>query len=118
MNPPSRGLSRAELLALPAVVDIETAARALQLGRTKAYELAKTGRFPCRVLRIGNTYRIATADLLTLLGLPVDTEAPAEPSSMPVPTNRRRRRSRPAALPQRSIVTVKIQRWRDTAATR
>jgi hypothetical protein len=43
-----RGLSRAELLNLPAVVDLETAALALQLGRTKAYELARTGRFARR----------------------------------------------------------------------
>jgi hypothetical protein len=35
------GLTRAELLALPVVVDVPTAARALGLGRSTAYELAR-----------------------------------------------------------------------------
>jgi hypothetical protein len=58
-----------ELRALPATIDLPTAARALGLGRTKAYELAKADRFPCRILRIGATYRIPTADLLRYLGI-------------------------------------------------
>jgi predicted DNA-binding transcriptional regulator AlpA len=56
-----------ELHALPATIDLPTAARALGLGRTKAYELAKHDQFPCRVLRIGSTYRIPTAELLRYL---------------------------------------------------
>ena len=48
---------------------------ALGLGRTKAYELARSDHFPCRVLRIGDTYRIPTAGLLELLG--VSPEPPA-----------------------------------------
>lgn len=62
-------LTRAELLALPAVVDVATAARALGLGRSTAYELARRDEFPCRVLRIGSSYRIPTADLLRALGI-------------------------------------------------
>jgi len=46
-----------------------TAARVLGLGRTKAYELAKHDQFPCRVIRIGDTYRIPAAGLLELLGI-------------------------------------------------
>jgi hypothetical protein len=65
-----------ELRALPATTDLPTAARALGLGRTKAYELAKTDRFPCRILRIGGTYRIPTADLLRYLGLPPGDTGP------------------------------------------
>jgi hypothetical protein len=38
----------AQLRAVPAV-DLMTAARALGLGRTKAYELARRQQFPCRV---------------------------------------------------------------------
>jgi hypothetical protein len=38
-----------------------TAASALGLGRTKAYELARHDTFPCQVIRIGETYRIPTA---------------------------------------------------------
>jgi excisionase family DNA binding protein len=62
-------LNRDELLQLPAMIDLATAARALGVGRTKAYELAKRGAFPCPVLRIGTTYRVRTADLLRLVGI-------------------------------------------------
>ena len=44
-----------------ASVDLMTAASALSLGRTKACELAKHDAFPCRVIRIGDTYRVPTA---------------------------------------------------------
>jgi hypothetical protein len=50
-------------------VDLMTAACALGLGRTKAYELARHEEFPCRVIRIGDTYRVPTAGLLELLGV-------------------------------------------------
>ena len=68
-EPGSKGMSREELLALPAAVDLETGNRALGLGRSKGYELAKRGQYPCKVLRLGNAYRVVTADLLALLGL-------------------------------------------------
>ncbi|MGW8972741.1 hypothetical protein [Streptomyces platensis] len=63
------GMSREDLLALPVAVDLETSNRALGLGRSKGYELAKRGVYPCKVLRLGNAYRVVTADLLDLLGL-------------------------------------------------
>jgi hypothetical protein len=62
-------MTRAELLALPAVVDLTTAARALSIGRTRAFELVRRGDFPVPVLRVGVTYRVPTAPLLGLLGL-------------------------------------------------
>lgn len=65
----TQGLTRAEILALPAVVDVTTAARALGLGRSTAYELARRDEFPCPVLRVGSTYRIPTAGLLRVLGI-------------------------------------------------
>ena len=68
------------LLRARATVDLMTAAGALGLGRTKAYELARHDEFPCRVIRIGDTYRVPTAGLLELLG--VSAEGPrtaAEP---------------------------------------
>ncbi|QTZ93257.1 hypothetical protein [Streptomyces auratus] len=64
-----KGMRREELLELPAAVDLETGNRALGLGRSKGYELAKRGQYPCKVLRLGNAYRVVTADLLALLGL-------------------------------------------------
>ncbi|GIJ12197.1 helix-turn-helix domain-containing protein [Micromonospora andamanensis] len=62
-------LNQDELLQLPAMVDLATAARALGLGRTKAYDLAKQGAFPCPLLRIGTAYRVRTVDLLRLVGV-------------------------------------------------
>ncbi|MGW3057848.1 hypothetical protein ACWC98_18280 [Streptomyces goshikiensis] len=65
----SKGMGREELLALPVAVDLDTGNRALGLGRSKGYELAKRGQYPCKVLRVGNAYRVVTADLWGLLGL-------------------------------------------------
>jgi hypothetical protein len=70
----------AQLRATP-TVDLKTAAAALGLGRTKAYELARRGQFPCRVIRIGGAYRIPTPGLLELLGVPAE-----EPRSQTVLT--------------------------------
>ncbi|MGI5205827.1 helix-turn-helix domain-containing protein [Spirillospora sp. CA-108201] len=60
-------MSREELAALPTTTTIETAARALGLGRTRAYQLARENRFPCKVIRIGTTYRVVTVDLQRLI---------------------------------------------------
>ncbi|QFG27604.1 helix-turn-helix domain-containing protein [Actinomadura sp. WMMB 499] len=60
-------MTREELAALPTTTTIETAARALGLGRTRAYQLARENRFPCKIIRIGTTYRVVTADLHRLL---------------------------------------------------
>ncbi len=75
------GLTRAELLALPVVVDVPTAARALGLGRSTAYELARRNEFPCRVIRSGSSYRISTADLLRVLGIEPTDERESSPRS-------------------------------------
>lgn len=64
-----RGLTSDELLTLPAAIDLDTANSALMIGRSTGYALAKQGRYPVRVLRLGNAYRVVTADLLKLLGL-------------------------------------------------
>ncbi|TDC18293.1 helix-turn-helix domain-containing protein [Actinomadura bangladeshensis] len=58
-----------DLDTLPTVVSIMTAARALGLSRTYAHELAKRGDFPCRIIRVGTTYRVPTAELRKLLGV-------------------------------------------------
>jgi cell wall-associated NlpC family hydrolase len=58
-----------------ATVDLMTAAAALGLGRTRAYQLVRRNEFPCRVIRIGDTYRVPTPGLLELLG--VSAESPA-----------------------------------------
>jgi hypothetical protein len=63
----SRTLTQEELLALPAVIDLEMANRALAIGRSTGYSLAKQNRYPAKLLRLGNTYRVVTADLLRIL---------------------------------------------------
>lgn len=64
-----RGLMSEELLDLPAVIDLDTANQALMIGRSTGYGLAKQGKYPVKVLRLGNAYRVVTADLLKLLEL-------------------------------------------------
>ncbi|MEU6944262.1 helix-turn-helix domain-containing protein [Streptomyces sp. NPDC046316] len=75
----SAALARADLLSLPAVVDVETAGKAFGLGRTTAYALVKAGDFPCLVIKAGRSYRVITADLLRVLHVtPENSEAAAE----------------------------------------
>ncbi|MFF9567664.1 integrase [Streptomyces sp. NPDC014685] len=66
-----RGMAREELLALPVAVDLDTANRALTIGRSTGYALAKRGEYPVTVLKLGNAYRVVTADLYRLLGITV-----------------------------------------------
>jgi hypothetical protein len=49
--------------------DIETAASILGIGRTLAFELAKNGGFPVRLLRLGRRIVIPVNDLLGYLGV-------------------------------------------------
>jgi predicted DNA-binding transcriptional regulator AlpA len=58
-----------EVRALPAVVDLSTAARALGLGRSAAYELVRTGGWPTPVLRLGRLIKVPSAPLVELLCL-------------------------------------------------
>jgi hypothetical protein len=58
-----------KLQRVPVTVDVVTAGKALGIGRTRAYEMAKRGTFPCRVLRLGRRYRVPTTELLRLLGV-------------------------------------------------
>jgi hypothetical protein len=62
-------LSWADAQQLPPTLDVATTARLLGISRTTAYHLAATDHLPVPVLRIGHTYRIPTAPLLTLLGI-------------------------------------------------
>ena len=53
---------------LGTTTDIETAAEVLGIGRTKAYELAKTDQFPVKVLHIGRRYVVPVPGILQVLG--------------------------------------------------
>lgn len=69
MRPRATSMTVKELRALPAAVDLPTAARALSLGRTNAYAMARQDKFPVPLLRMGSQYRARRADLLALLGV-------------------------------------------------
>jgi excisionase family DNA binding protein len=65
-------MTATEVRSLPAVVDVVTAAEVLGIGRTVAYELVRTNRFPVPVVRVGRQIKIPTAYLIELLGLSTD----------------------------------------------
>lgn len=69
-----QGLTVGGLLNLPPVTDLVTAGKAFGMGSTKAYQLAQTGQFPCKVIRVGGSYRVVTADMLRVLCVPESTE--------------------------------------------
>lgn len=71
-----KGMTRGELLALPAATDVQTAARALSIGRTLAYELIAADEFPVRMFRVGIHIRVVTESLLEFLG--IDRDEPLE----------------------------------------
>lgn len=50
------------------------AASVFSLGRSVAYDLARRGEFPCRVLRVGQALRCCSADLMRAVGLDPDVE--------------------------------------------
>ena len=72
-------MNQAELRALPPLVDLMTAARALGMGRTTAYELARTGQWPTPILRVGGRFKVPTAPMLALLELSTDPPPVAPP---------------------------------------
>lgn len=69
-----RGASvrREDLVSLPAVIDVPTAADVLGVGKTAAYELIRCGEWPTPFFRLGKLIRIPTAPLLALLGVEAD----------------------------------------------
>jgi hypothetical protein len=82
MSKMMHAMSEAELLALPSAVDLTTAGRALGIGRTKAFELARAGEFPVRVIRVGQKFRVSKAVILEALGVtPVASTGESGPGS-------------------------------------
>ena len=70
-------MNRADIDALPAVVDVCTAARVMGLSRNAAYELVRTNSWPTPVFRLGKLIRIPTAPMRELLGIDSPPQAPA-----------------------------------------
>lgn len=62
-------ISPQQLRELPTVIDVPTAAAILGIGRTAAYELVRTNRWPTPVVHVGKLIRIPTAPLLRMVGI-------------------------------------------------
>lgn len=58
-----------EVRALGVRTDLSTAGSVLGVGRTAAYEMARTGTWPTPLLRLGARYVVPVAGLLGALGL-------------------------------------------------
>lgn len=66
------GMTMPELLALPVSFGLPVAAKALNIGKNKAYEMVAEGAFPIPVHRYGREFRAHRPDLFRHLGLPPD----------------------------------------------
>ncbi|MFE1770247.1 integrase [Streptomyces sp. NPDC059008] len=66
-----QAMTHEELMALPVAVPLDVANRALGIGRTNGYAMAKRGAYPVRVLRHGRQYKVTRYDLHRHLGLAV-----------------------------------------------
>lgn len=69
-------MTRQEVLALPVTVDLMTTARALGIGRSMAYEMARSGTYPIPLFPVGRRYRATRVDLLAALGITDEDSAP------------------------------------------
>jgi hypothetical protein len=58
-----------EVRSWPVTVDLRTAGRAWGIGRDQAYALAREGRFPVPILRLGRYLRVTRASVLEALGV-------------------------------------------------
>ena len=56
-----------DLRNLPPVVDVPTAAAVLGIGRSAAYDLIRTDKWPTPTVRVGKLIRIPTSALLDLI---------------------------------------------------
>jgi predicted DNA-binding transcriptional regulator AlpA len=56
-----------DLRNLPPVVDVPTAAAVLGIGRSAAYDLIRTEKWPTPTVRLGKLIRIPTSALLDLI---------------------------------------------------
>lgn len=66
-SPAAGTMTFPELFRLPATVDLTTAARALGIHVSTAYQLIQRAAFPCPVLRLGSRHRVPTKALLSTL---------------------------------------------------
>ena len=70
-------MTLADLRAAPPTIALPDANEVLGISRAHGYTLAKRGEYPVRVLKLGGTYRVVTAELLALLGAATE-DSPGE----------------------------------------
>jgi hypothetical protein len=63
----TRAATLSEIRSWPPTVSIPAAAGPIGISRSYAFELARTGKFPCRVIMVGSRYRVVTSSLVALL---------------------------------------------------
>ena len=56
-----------EIKAWPAAVSVTTAAQAFGISRSHAFDLARRGEFPAKVIRAGGRYLVVTASIISAL---------------------------------------------------
>ena len=56
-----------EIRAWPATVNVPRACTAFGISKSHGYELARSGEFPARVIRVGGNYRVVTASIVAAL---------------------------------------------------
>jgi hypothetical protein len=59
-----------EIRKYKATVDVPTAGRCWGLGRDASYELARAGKFPVPVLKLGERLRVTRSAIMQALGIP------------------------------------------------
>ena len=69
-------MTREELLALPVSFSIDTAGRALGMGRDKSRSLNRDGKFPIKVRELGPKLVCTRHELFAYLGLDDETGKP------------------------------------------
>jgi len=67
-------MSMEELHALPSVVNLETAGKAIGCSRAKAYDLHRCGEFPVTVRKVGRRLKVSKAEILRYLGVDISDE--------------------------------------------
>jgi hypothetical protein len=65
----SQGMSVEQVLALPVIMPLLDAARALGIGKNMAYDLVANNQFPCHTIQVGTYRRVTRAEVLRVLGI-------------------------------------------------
>jgi hypothetical protein len=87
-------MTHEELLKLPVTVPVLEAGRAFDLSPDGVYDLIRRDAFPCRVIRVGRTYRVPRAELLRVLGIDAAPAGPAPACTCEVQAAGTRREAR------------------------